>query len=314
MIIVARVLNCSKRVARRVMRYMLRCRRKLGSVNVVLGRALNVKLNHLYGEIQKALLEIRREPGMSASWLLCGLSLPCGFAGFSLATGDIEEGWTITSLYFIYAISMIGLLHGIFFIANRLLKEAPSVHRRRMPKYLEYAYTAVIAFGLTQVLFSASRIADYVTFVAGNASEITAEIKSVAQGYLDNECKIKKVRFTEEFCEKVKKIVEAENLRDYAATVVAQDKEFMTHIIDVIAAGNAPPARIVSPIVSRVRQLNTIIQYSKVDPGSAYAANVYAWLGLLILPFGIGLRLVKTSLELFGELETQYPIIKQVEP
>jgi hypothetical protein len=65
-----------------------------------------------------------------------------------------------------------------------------------------------------------------------------------------------------------------------------------------------PPAGIVqatSPIKNYINQLLALQVYGTVAEKEKLS-NLFWWVALLLLPIGIALRVVKTSLELFGKL------------
>ena len=57
-----------------------------------------------------------------------------------------------------------------------------------------------------------------------------------------------------------------------------------------------------SPIVPMMKLLYSREEYRKL-PIDSVTSNAFTWVALLLLPVGIALRLVKTSLELFGKLD-----------
>jgi hypothetical protein len=59
---------------------------------------------------------------------------------------------------------------------------------KRIPKYLEYAYTFVVAVSLLQIFVFAPRMYDYVTWLQGDDIYVAHQIKLIAESYLKDEC------------------------------------------------------------------------------------------------------------------------------
>jgi hypothetical protein len=66
----------------------------------------------------------------------------------------------------------------------------------------------------------------------------------------------------------------------------------------------AGPGQFESPIKELVHQFETVHEFVSIKANSsAVGSNLFAWSGMLLLPIGIALRAVKTSLELFVPLQ-----------
>jgi hypothetical protein len=240
--------------------------------------------------------------------------------------------WT----YLIYALVLVVFIHSIFFALEATLAKTDRHLWKTVPKWLEYAYTVVVAMSLFQIFFYGSRMADYVIWRWGDETYLGNQIKLIAEAYLHNECinlgaksqresvydiflnmhVIENVQFyfTPEYCAKLKGIVDASNTQEYILHSVIADRQFVDHIIEEVYPidmgtryeqsseefGQVEMGFLQSPIRELVHQFETVHEYivMKAEAESA-GSNVFAWVGMLLLPLGIALRGVKTSLELF---------------
>jgi len=90
--------------------------------------------------------------------------------------------------YLGYTISIIFVLHSVMFAIEAEMAERGHHLSRAVPKYLEYAYTAVVAGSLLQIFVYAPRMADYVTWIQGDESYLLNTIKEIAHYNLAHEC------------------------------------------------------------------------------------------------------------------------------
>lgn len=110
--------------------------------------------------------------------------------------------------------------------------------------------------------------------------------------------------------------MEASNTQEYILHSVITDRQFVDHIIlEVYPIGFGAPGKrslaesdegqiqmgfLQSPIRELVHKFETAHDYVIMNAKAQSAgSNVFAWTGMLLLPLGIALRAVKTSLELF---------------
>lgn len=245
-------------------------------------------------------------------------------------------------MYFAYAILASLLLHFIIFARENTLAKRGDHLSKRLPKYLEYAYTVVIAVSLLQIFVYAPRVADYVTWLKGDETYVANQIKNVADSYLKDECinlqtKVKVVNhpwwhlaehfyFTEDYCEKLTRIANASDIKEYIIKSVVPDRAFVNHIIedysypdqqpncDLATKGAweidplpncwPPPPADYSPMPELVKDFEIVHQFVSIKASSNSAgSNRLSWIGMLLLPIGIALRVVKTSVELFVPLQ-----------
>ena len=87
-------------------------------------------------------------------------------------------------VYLAYAFLVLLLSHSIVFA----LKESGRQLSKKIPKYLEYFYTLIVAAGLFQIFVYAPRMADYVIWLWGDKDYIAHQITLVAKSYLQDEC------------------------------------------------------------------------------------------------------------------------------
>ena len=91
------------------------------------------------------------------------------------------------------------------------------------------------------------------------------------------------------------------NLKDYIVNSIAKDYEFINHVVDTDIEYPVTGKKY-SHIIPLIRRLEDKITAREIAL-SIVPPNMYEWIAFLLLPIGIGLRLVKTSLELFGNLD-----------
>ena len=89
----------------------------------------------------------------------------------------------------------------------------------------------------------------------------------------------------------------------YIEREVIPDKAFLSHTVgfQVVPIRTGKVVEVFSPILRLVDAYRARIEFNArgVAIGSSSA---FSWLFILVLPLGIGLRVLKTSLELFAQL------------
>ena len=191
---------------------------------------------------------------------------------------------------------------------------------KRSPKYLEYAYIILISISLADVITVAPRYYLYLTQIGEDESSLLSKISDLAQLQVTENCgKEPKLEiyasatytsnYTEDYCAKLTSLIDAKNNK----AVVLQaykDDEFMNFVVGYFVSSDPNEQqrlsklrnyKIIAPI-RRVAILTTFRQYEGVEETKGIEA-IMKLLSLLLLPLGIGLRVAKTSLELFGELK-----------
>jgi hypothetical protein len=102
-------------------------------------------------------------------------------------------------------------------------------------------------------------------------------------------------------------IAASADLKALALSRFAHDSEFLKHPVGTRLVGGMPGgvARrdVMSPVARDITLLSIREQYAKILSDRDAADEPLAWVGMVLLPVGIALRLVKTSLELFGRLD-----------
>jgi hypothetical protein len=239
----------------------------------------------------------------------------------TLTTGHLMPAWSsLYIIYFGYCACTLIFLHAVFFELNRDLRHRGSKFRKKVPKFIEYAYAALISVSLLQIFFSAERVADYLNLLAGDDQKIWAQIRDGARAHVTNECSkpvsavwpsarpdpflenFRKDHFTEEYCKEMQRIAEASDIKGYVFGTVIHNTEFLTHSAQLGMTLTGDLIETPSPIVPMMQLMYSREEYRKL-PVNNVTGNAFAWIGLLLLPVGIALRVVKTSLELFGRLD-----------
>jgi hypothetical protein len=225
----------------------------------------------------------------------------------------------LSALYLFYAISTIILIHAFFFAWDRLRTTTGKGHlSKNVPRYLDYGYTAIVTLSLFQIFFYGPKAADYVAWFNGSETQLAAAIKKAAVEHVTDDCPNKGTRtldehwfrlpknynFTETYCAKLKKLVDAEDVLGYIESEVIPDRAFVTHkIADDFSISSDGSRTWSSPIEDLVSRLTLVKDYRRARTAEDENSAVFTWWSMLLLPVGIALRLTKTSLELFVELK-----------
>jgi hypothetical protein len=232
-----------------------------------------------------------------------------------LFIANFESRGKLTIVYFIYAFLAIVTIHFGLFGLNWDLAHSGSRHRKRLVKYVEYGYAAIISISFLQIFFALPRIADHVLSEA-DEPKLLARIQAGARQHVAHDCQTPdEVYFTVKFCQAMREIADSTDVK--SLLVAAENKVwFLSHRIgydrDVprFRSGAPRPKDIdepelvfprYSPIVRDIERVRVRTIYLQ-DSASSHAST-FAWIAILLLPIGIGLRIAKTSLELFGNLD-----------
>jgi hypothetical protein len=212
-------------------------------------------------------------------------------------------------VYFTYVVFAILFFHAICFGLNLWLKRRKYKNRKLLPKYLEYVYAALVSASLAQIFFVAPRVGDYLTFLEGDAT---------TEKTLKEEALVLKQRVCTgvvtpvKVCKHLDIIIKTNDPMLYASDVLWGDKEFERYVEEWTKAN--PPTFKIGPIelsdpLARSSKLLQAISLShakdvyKKSGIDSRKLSAFAWIGLILLPMGIALRLAKTSLDLFGKLD-----------
>lgn len=245
-----------------------------------------------------------------------GLPLMLGVTIYSLVTLRLPPA-LLGFVYLFYACLVVVFLHIQFFTWSAALSKSGKPLSRNVPKYLEYVYTILVSVSLLQIFAFAPRLADYVSWFHGDEAALVRQIRSVAESQLKNECVnygTRKIRepydsaeteyfYTPSYCSKLEKIMSVSDTREYILTNVIGDSGFANHVTDQKIDGDAIQVHL-TPIRDLVDRLIVVREFSRLkDTSDSLKSTILAWIGMLLLPIGIGLRLVKTSLEIFGDFK-----------
>jgi hypothetical protein len=253
--------------------------------------------------------------------LLIGLLLSTFGLFFLASVFALYAGfWPPTAvwpIYMYYSLCTIILVHVLFFGWKRSIETEGRRLPKSLPKYLDYIYTIVVALGLFQVFAFTPRYADYMVWLQGDQIAVAERIKAIAVGYVSNECVNKGTRhvpgrwwesdldyhYDTEYCAKMKGIADAEDLIEHLSKNVVRDYGFLERAIESSWNGENAWAK-GSPIEGLALRFRLLEESARAkDSVNPLLGGALAWVGLLMLPIGIAIRLVKTSLELFGNLE-----------
>ena len=133
---------------------------------------------------------------------------------------------------------------------------------------------------------------------------LVKRIGEQANTYLKEDCRDPKKRdyFTKDYCTKVLKITKADDMRAYIEQVLQYDLGFLDHPINDVVAPMAPggstTVHVMSPIREWVEDYKSI-RSLRVAPKEAAPGSFISWITIILIPAGLALRTVKTSIELF---------------
>lgn len=207
------------------------------------------------------------------------------------------------STYLLFSIMVVVFLHVVFFGWNSLMqRELGKTLPKNTPRYLEYAYAALLSLGLLQIFFMSPNFIKYMVITSGDEVKLVTRIRQFSEKHLNEDCLKGGSYFPPSYCEKLKKLVEAKNTESYITNNVLTDEKFLGHVIGKRGNPAGGLDNVVSPIRREARTLINIRDYQSsptIDP----RRPVMTWIAFILLPLGIGLRILKTSLELFGNLK-----------
>lgn len=225
-----------------------------------------------------------------------------------MLAGPFPLGNNLFLTYFIFVLSSIVCLHAGFFGLAALAREEGKKLSKKVPKYIEYAYAALISTALAQVFFAAPQFSEYINVVVGDEQPLLDQIKTVVHKHVDVDCLKRDAKFfTDDYCAKMKEIADAENLKSYLLETVAKDHDFLAHPIGQIVTivprtGEFSTFEWRSQLGEFLDRLEAKVAYSNPVHDTPLR-RIYGWIALLVFPIGVALRLVKTSLELFVDME-----------
>jgi hypothetical protein len=234
-------------------------------------------------------------------------------AGQMLLDGqNIDTPVILTTTYIVYALALIAMAHcGIFAISYWF--EVPL--SKRLPKYLDYAYIILVAFGLFEILGFGPRYYAYLIDTGPGEIPLLENISATATAQLRENCGkapqhavaagvVTFTEFSADYCRKLAVLTHSTGHRELVLRA-ANDQAFMHYVIErdvtTTQTGTSYVTEIGNPIagpIGRVARLDAFKAYSTTKISDVW----FKWMSLLLLPLGIAFRTLKTSLELFGNL------------
>jgi hypothetical protein len=226
----------------------------------------------------------------------------CGLLFFSLAVVDFNfvSPRLLSPVYVTYFASTVLWLHCLAFYLHLDAKISRGRGlSKQVPKYLDYAVTAILAIGIMQISFADEWAAKYIDEYAGSKIELIDKIRARAQKDIKYNCG-KDVYYTKEYCDRLQEISSEPNLAEFIQAKLFGDSKFLNHsTYQVSVFSGAVPG--MTQMRGYIYQYRAILDYESTNDGTN-ARSAWSWLTLLLLPFVIALRALKTSLELFAEL------------
>jgi hypothetical protein len=214
-------------------------------------------------------------------WLLTGYQLfskPYFLLSFNY--------WAFVLLSFLF-------FHAFVFFINKWLKVHGVSNRRYLPKLLEYVYAIVLCVGLFQVFIYNQRVTEYINYSSPEEDVLLNQIRARAKRHVLEECGSEQAQ--DAFCTQVKAIVDAKSQDDLKAklrTTALRNGSIWT--------GYNRPA--VPELLDLIFLFDAKELHGKASNSTA-ESSLFWWIGILLLPIAIALRVSKTSLELFADLE-----------
>lgn len=241
-----------------------------------------------------------------------------------LLFGEWRDGPTPATLplslvaifYLGYAAGVIATMHAFLwaFATYRAAKMRPI--SKNYPRYLDYAYAAVMLIGLGQIFVSGTELARYYHSRLESEHDIVRNIKTLAQATVDRDCQVRNQYFTEDYCDKMSTIAATpdDRLKALVLSRFIADRAFMTHIVGTDTAmafskagSTIREVKLRNPLAEPIALLKVRVDYENMKASEDGKATI-GWIGLLLLPWGIGLRVVKTSMELFVPMADPPPL------
>jgi hypothetical protein len=223
--------------------------------------------------------------------------------------GPFPFGSALYVTYFIFALSTAICLHAVFLCLAAMAREDGKKLSKRVPKYIEYAYAALISTALAQVFFAGPQFTDYVNAVIGDKNDLLVKIKTIVDRHVTVDCLKRDSRFfTDAYCGKMKKVADAENPEEYILKHVVNDREFLKHpIMQIVTRGPRDGEIFVTEWPSQlgdvVDRLATKVAVNDTSASESPMKHIYGWIALIIFPIGVAMRLVKTTLELYVAMD-----------
>ena len=253
-------------------------------------------------------------PAILTVGALVSYMVATGTAVMLVSGGSINSPFGLEITYAVYACAIIAAVHFCTFGFPQWFEIPLS---KRLPKYLEYAYIVVIAASLLDVINFAPRYYSYLTYTGPNEATLLDQISGMAAAQIASNCgkgpqHASAFRvdvysdFTPDYCRKLQALAASRGRRE-AVFAAARDETFLHYVISrtvVRPPGDETPqmteqSNPIAGLIASAVRLETFEHYSQTDKFEV----VWKWFSLLLLPLGIGLRALKTSLELFGDLK-----------
>jgi len=203
--------------------------------------------------------------------------------------------WLIP-LYITYVITSVLLIHSLIYALANWLRDRKCNGREKLPKFVEYLYTVIVSASLVQIFFMGPRIADYLAYMSTDEPTLIHEIQVVAQEQVQSVCGLASPKQLAQYCKNVGAIAEGRDVKDFLRATPLQGTDWgYTYWVEQIKKSfwyKQPE------LLNLLRRLSIIEDYT-LAPLKSKAAGAFAWIGMLLLPIGIALRLGKTTIELF---------------
>jgi hypothetical protein len=234
-----------------------------------------------------------------------------------LITGDVHTAAELVATYLTFCVSIVAALHFTAFSLFKLLDNQPS---KSLPKFIEYASIAVLSVSLAEIITFAPSYYLYLKHINGNDESILQQIATKAKSEVDEYCgrgklvsQYGRIRtetyYSDAYCQRLKDLTNPLTARSFVIAAY-EDKTFMSYTPTETATSTPGSDEIhyssvrnpIDELITDVGIMNNFKLYAEDEPSKA----VLEWLSMLLLPLGIGLSLLKTSIELYADLKPSH--------
>jgi hypothetical protein len=234
-------------------------------------------------------------------------------------------GWVLKTLLFgpfpghqvlllMYGSLFLLVLYVIHILFVILPRKWNVVYRKNTPKYIEYVSLALVSLGLLQILTFPPKLSSYIISISGDKDAILDRIKANAIRLKERCIKEPNEYLTENYCSKVTEIANSSHLGDTFRSKFLDDTDLHDSIIGDRPVpwyfifrydpdwGTERRIFIKSPFATDMDNYRALLDYKKYKLDQGWE-SVLSWALMLALPFGIAIRILKTSIELFVTLK-----------
>jgi hypothetical protein len=262
-------------------------------------------------------------------WKIAAASIPTAYLSWHFAYGvfvDVfETAWGFAILLLALFVSFTVYLHCAFLSVSPYLSD-------RLPKYLDYIIAVLVSLGLLQAFTLWPKLKDYYTYNQAGESRIGERIKQISveeQMHCDGK---DKTFYTDYYCSLLGETISALNIVEYTLLHLAGNQRLLgnkkettyTYIVAESyynSSSGRTETRYVpetrkdiqrSPLLNLADELRAYRdrreRFERVNYSGGRTVS-YDLLGIVAFLLATALRILKTSLELYGGLKSSKDIL-----